>query len=89
MSGTPLPPPPPVPDFDFQFEFEFGFEYDFVFFSTMALKTTKFRHLLQPTYNSLSGLGEKAPAIQGPDLQNAFFLWGCRLSRLASYSELF
>ena len=33
-------------DFDFQLKFKFGFEYDFVVFSTMALKTTKFRHLL-------------------------------------------
>ena len=32
-------------DFDFQFKLKFGFEDDFVFFSTMALKTTKFRHL--------------------------------------------
>ena len=33
-------------DFDFHLKFKFGFEYDFAFFSTMALKTTKFRHLL-------------------------------------------
>ena len=50
-------------DFGFQFKLKFGFEDDFVFFSTMALKATKFRHLLCPTYNSLCGLGEKAPAI--------------------------
>ena len=33
-------------EFEFDFQLKFGFEYDFVFFSTMGLKTTKFRHLL-------------------------------------------
>jgi len=75
-------------DFDFQLKFKFGFEYDFVFFSTMALKQQNLDTYCSLLITAFLGSEKRPPQFRVQSFK-MLFLWGCRLSRLASYSELF